>query len=483
MSISRRSFLKSSAATAAVSLTPGAVTQVIGKTNTGVQPGPGNKWPGRVVINYNKNAAAGATFDTAVIKTMIDDSIKLLTKKESVGEAWKEIFPSITASSKIAIKVPLGFAAKIVAPHWSSVKAIVDGLLQMDLGGAALPAANITIYENPWTGTDNFKNCGYTSDNIPGVKIVPDSNGTGFTDGAKNLQYAKSLNSATYLINVFRPCGHMAMFEGFTLGFKNHFGTYAIDHTNGAPAYIRDINCTGAVFNKNVLSVCVGLNGAKEVGMPGDSAKSYNYYIQSTFDPSVPDPTGNMPPDVSANTIIMSTDPVSAEMQTIKMMRLNKKPAGNFGIADMPKYLKASGGVSGALSDKTYNIGVIDENAMDIRKIANGVVLNVASRPADTESHESINRFGIAVSHLKGQGAALVEYHLPQSFIGSQAAIEIYDLKGGIVHAEKQRVAGAVNHFAWNEKSTDGKKVPRGMYVVRVNAGALQLSGKLNIAG
>jgi hypothetical protein len=71
----------------------------------------------------------------------------------------------------------------------------------------------------------------------------------------------------------------------------------------------------------------------------------------------------------------MSTDPVTAEMQTIKMMRLNKKPAGGYGVNDMPKYLRASAGVTGALPDTSLNFGVIDETKMDIRRIINGVVM------------------------------------------------------------------------------------------------------------
>ena len=480
MAISRRSFLKTSAAGAAVSLAAGPVTNVLGK-NKAMEPGPGNKWPGRVVINYNKDAAAGATFKTEVIKKMIDDSIMLLTDQNTVGEAWKTILPSITASSKIAIKIPLGFIKDVtMAVHWSSIKAIVDGLKQMDIAGTPFPAANITIYDNPWTGTDNLKKYGFTAENIPGVNIVSDSNGSGFTDGAKNLQYAKSLNSAAYLINVFRPGGHMTMFEGFTLGFKNHFGTYKYDHSNQAIAYLRDINSTGAVFNKTALSICFGLNGAKEVGMPTDSAVAYNYYVKSQFDDSVPDPQGSMPPDVSANTIIMSTDPVSAEMQAIKMMRLNKKPAGKYGVADMPKYLRASAGVSGALSDATYNIGVIDENDMDIRTIINGNS-TATIRESTGAAAGSSKRPAIAVSHLKSMGSAFIEYRLPQSYIGSQASIKISDLKGAIVHARQQSVAGAVSRFSWDEKAGNGRKVPAGVYVVRIVAGKVRLAEKLVI--
>ncbi|MBN1578763.1 MAG: DUF362 domain-containing protein [Chitinispirillaceae bacterium] len=481
MTISRRSFLKTSAATAAVSLTAGPVSRVSGKAHADVQPGPGNTWPGRVVINYNKGAAAGTSVEPAVVKTMIDESIMLLTDQKTVGDAWKAVLPSVSASSTIAIKVPLGCAAKEVAPHWSSVKAIVDGLRQMDFDGTPFPAGNITIYEMECS--DRFVKYGYTSENIPDVKILRDSYGTGFTDGARGLQYATSLSS-TFLINVFRPGGHGMTWGGFTLGFKNHFGSYKPDHGSGAHGYLRDINCTGVVYNKSMLSVCIGLFGAKEAsGQPGSPAVSYYHYVKSTFDHSIPPPEGTVLPNILPNTIIMSTDPVAAEMQTVKMMRLNKDPAGPCGIEDMPTYLKASGGVEGALSDATYNIGVIDEKRMNLRRIVNGEIVAIGNPRPDAASKRWRNDSRITVSRLKAQGIAFVEYSLPQSFIGSQAAMEIRDLKSAIVHEAKQRVAGTVNHFSWDERSTGGRKVPAGLYVVRVIAGKIRLSGKLIIPG
>lgn len=101
MKLSRRSFLKSSAATtAAMAVSPGIV-------RAAQEPSaPGNKWPGRVVINYNKDAVSGTTPVPAVIEQMVNDAILMLTDQSSIGAAWKAIFPaSLTETSKIAIKV------------------------------------------------------------------------------------------------------------------------------------------------------------------------------------------------------------------------------------------------------------------------------------------------------------------------------------------------------------------------------------------
>ena len=375
MKISRRSFLKdSAAATAALSVPAGIAGTILYEdvSAKALAVGPGNKWPGRVVINFNKNAVtmngANATAVPVVIREMVNASILRLTGETTIGAAWKAVFPaSLTAASTISIKVPLGCANSTIAPHWSSVRAITDGLQEMEFNGNKFPAANITIYD--MRCRNNLANYGYTSETFPGVKIVYDSMGSGYTDGARNQQYAQSLRN-TFLINVFRPGGHGPAYGGFTLGFKNHYGSYEVDHNEStASGYLRDINGTGVVFNKNVLSVCIGIFGAQEAsGSPGSPSMPYFNYA-SSIDNTITNTS--VPP----TTIIMSTDPVTAEMQTIKMMRLNKKPAGGYGVKDMPKYLLASAGVTGALPDASLNFGVIDETKMEIRRIINGVAM------------------------------------------------------------------------------------------------------------
>ena len=58
MKISRRSFMKKSAATTMAVAMPGGIAPVVlaNQASSTLSPGPGNKWPGRVVINFNKNA-------------------------------------------------------------------------------------------------------------------------------------------------------------------------------------------------------------------------------------------------------------------------------------------------------------------------------------------------------------------------------------------------------------------------------------------
>lgn len=451
----------------AISASTGLIPSVA--ASPALSAGPGNKWPGRVVINFNRNAVSGTgTPVPDVIKKMVDDAILRLTDQTTLGAAWKAVFPSsLTASSKIAIKV---FCAEPNVPtHWSSIKAITDGLQQMDFNGTRFPAANITLYEG--NASNRFSQAGFNATNLPGIRMEYWPAG-GFADGGdgafSNRAYAGTLKNADFLINVFSPRGH-SIGSTFTLGFKNHYGTYELNtnksgdlHTNAAQN-LRDMHCVGPVFKKNVLSICSGILGMNESHGPTGSADIYSNYVKS-IDPAS---TCQAPA-----TIIMSTDPVSCEMQTIKMMRLNKSPAGKYGVSDMPTYLQASAGISGALSGTVYNIGIIDESKMDIRRITNGVTMIGPAAPgaASPRSPEA------AVSVYPRTRTVFVEYRLPLSFIGSAATIEIRSLKGALIHTRVQPVLGAVNHYAWRPAEGSRKSVSAGRYVVSITAGGRRVS-------
>lgn len=478
--LSRRSFLKKSVVSAAAA---GAVStsfnEVFAASGTEVTPGPGNKWPGRVAVNFNKEAV---TFNGAlpvaqpeVIGKMVDDSVKLLTGESDIGAAWKAVFPStLTEKSKIAIKVPLGFVVANMAPHWASVKAITAGLQMMDFSGTKFPAENISIYDMHGSNMFGKANVGYTTDNFgTKIKMVRDSVGSGATDGPNKLQYAKTLANADFLINVFRAGGHSDWGEGFTLGFKNHYGTFPSPSSfHDKPVEnLRDLNCTGVVLKKNVLSVCSGIFGAKEKsGVPTSPAIGYLKYAK-TVDSTIS--ADGFP----SCTIIMSTDPVSAEMQAIKMMRLNN--GGAYGVNDMPKYLKASAGVSGA-ANPLYNIGIIDESKMDIRKIVNGEILKTG-----VENRQRIGNFSgnyLHAKQLKGSKTSFIEFNLSHEHVGKKASIEIYSTDGVLIYESALVITGFNGSFSWNETDTRGKRVGGGVYLIRVKAGSTRLSSRISIA-
>jgi|WetSurMetagenome_2_1015567.scaffolds.fasta_scaffold92500_1 hypothetical protein len=480
MKISRRSFLKSSAATTAAMAIPGGIVSsvVANQASTAMTAGPGNKWPGRVVVNFNKNAVTGTTTPTivvSVVKQMVDDSILKLTGETTIGAAWKALFPStLTAQSKIAIKV---YSATPKTPsHWQGVKAITDGLQQMDFNGTKFSADNISIYEG--MASNRHSEAGFTAANLPGIKIeywgrdkFGDGTGNEAAGAIKDRPYSPTLKNADFLINAFNPHGHEAKYGSFSIGFKNHYGSYDLYkpsdiHTN-PEQHLRDMNCTGPIFKKTVLSTCIGLVACNESVGPMTSPDDYSTYSKAI------DPTSTCK---HSTTIIMSTDPISCEMQTIKMMRMNK--GGKYGISDMPKYLQASGGVSGALTGTNYNIGIIDEAKMDIRRITNGAT-SIAEHPLHREGLSSAS---LKVSPLSGFSGTFIEYRLPAQHIGQESSIAIHSVNGALIRKESLPVLGALNHFSWDHKDRSGNRVPAGNYIVQVKSVHVSLSERFTIA-
>jgi hypothetical protein len=467
MSLSRRTVLKSSAAVTALSML-GGVAQKTHASSPAFKPGPGNKWPGRVVVNFNKNAVTGSASSLKIEDTvppeMIKESVLALAQKGDIGEAWKAIFPdTLTAASKIAIKTNF-YTTNLCCVHWSVVKAITDGLQLMDFGGTKFPAANITVYESNTPATSTFVKVGYTAERFPGISLVMDSQQS-YSDAATNeTKYCTSLNKADFLINIFGIRGHQDYCEGVTLGFKSHWGTYPADfnkHTAGTFSIrCAHMMCSGVVNKKLVLSVAAGLvsNNMGVNHSPTDGPDDYSTYAKKM------DSTATT---LGACTIIMSTDPISADMQAIKVMKLNANKAYN--VSDMPKYLRACAGDSSALSGTVYNIGVIDESKMTVITFKNGEDVSpvaVRENPAQPASE-----YPLRVSPHHGQGGIVIEYAVPSSLLGSRSLLSVYDARGKLVFSKEQKVNGANNRFTWDGTAKQGKKIGRGRYVCQLIAG------------
>jgi hypothetical protein len=481
MPISRRSFLKSSAAVTALSMTGGAAKSVLADTKAAIPfaPAIGNKWPGKVVVNFNKNAVTGnetiSDAQIVVIKKMVDDSIKALANKSTVAEAWKAIFPdTLTKDSKIAIKTNF-YATSSCKVHWSVVQAMTEGLQQMDFGGTKFPAANITIFEGNVPAANTLDGAGYTAERFPGVKRVIDTFDKSAPDPATGEAngYATSLKNADFFMNVFGLRGHDNSYaEGVTLGGKSHYGTYSnakMIHTSPALSIrCAHMICSGVVFKKQVLSVCAGLLSNKKGSGINAGPTDYSTYTKK-IDPNCT--------TKATSTIIMSTDPVSADMQAVKVMQMND--GKTYGISDMPKYVQACAGVSGALSGVSYNIGVVDESKMSITKIVNE---EIVSPVKIVEKNSSVNNeYLLIVSSLSRQGLVHIDYTVPSMRLGDRSSIYIYDMLGNLLFSKDLSIEGVLNHFVWDLKTQSREMAGRGKYLCKLKIGRITRSSVFTV--
>jgi uncharacterized protein (DUF362 family) len=412
-SVSRRNFIKKSAqATVAASMFP-AILHKSAHANT--TPSPLNKWPGRVVVNYNGSFSIGTSVNQALVKSAVDDSIKALTGESTVGDAWKSLFPSITQTTKIAVKINILNA--VVPPHPFVVMGITEGLQQMNVGGSSFPAGNIYIYDaNNGSAMDS---AGFTAARFPGITRTKDSL-SNHNDGAHNNQrYANTLYNCDYLINVPGLRGHDRPDAGnMTLGFKSHYGTYpAMYHDSNMKPYLRDINCTGPVYDKTVLTVCGAIYGMRIAHGPRGNPDSFLTYTQ-TMDPTTSNP--------NTNTILMSTDPVTLEFQAVKILRI--RDGYTYTVSDMPDYLKISAGVSVSGQNPIYNIGKINEADMNVIEFINGTQ---TTRNQWSENRSLQAKVSIYPNPASPGRYSFIDCILPGDYSGKTAEIEILNITSG----------------------------------------------------
>jgi hypothetical protein len=242
------------------------------------------------------------------------------------------------------------------------------------------------------------------------------------------------------------------------------------------PKNIRELVCTGPVYNKLVLSVCSGIYGLEEgygpTGTISDKHGVYSTYVKSM------DSTSTIQ---GPATIMMSTDPVSIEMQTIKMMRIAN--GGKYTKDDMPDYLKASAGMTGTSLTPVYNIGVIEEGngKMDIRKIINGSGVTPIHEFLTPSEDKAL--IGFSAHQINGHGSIFLEFHVPSDHAGNTATIEIFNAQGGKVRTFSHKILGVINQLSWDKRNSQGALMSKGMYIARLASGAFSKSTQFSIIG
>jgi len=255
-----------------------------------------------VVQCYHEQATTGNTINEPVVQLMVDESIKALAGLSSVGEAWKTIFPGITDTSVIGIKV--NCVNNQLPSHAHVVRCIAAGLAQMDLGGTLFKKNNIIV----WDRTNNeMTSCGYTlyTGSDPDTMRVFGTNqsGVGYDSGTPLNVNGVSENPSKILSQLCDYLIDLAVLKTHsggtvTLGLKNHYGSVhsptSLQHSGGCPQSIPSLNqqIRDVITPNNIqkLFIIDGLFGIYSGG-PGGAPN---------FNPKV---------------IIMSRDPVACDYQ------------------------------------------------------------------------------------------------------------------------------------------------------------------------
>jgi hypothetical protein len=253
----------------------------------------------RVVVVIDQNATSGSIINLAVVQTMIDEGIKVLTGIRSPGEAWLSIFPGITSSSVIGIKVN-SFNYKLPA-HPEVALATANSIRSMRVGGSPFNPNNILLwdrYDEELTASGYAINTGDT-----GFRCFSTQNPVvGGNDYSVDLQVHDVIthpskiitNLCNFLISL--SCLKNHEHAGITLGMKNYIGAisdFSLMHPNQCdpyiPALLRQFQDLFGDIHR--ISIIDALFGTSVHGQGADPEFTYNGIILGT-DPVAVDYVG-----------------------------------------------------------------------------------------------------------------------------------------------------------------------------------------------
>lgn len=443
--ISRRTFLKGTAiTTAGLILGPRLLSG--GNAFAGVRTT-------KVVRTYHAGATTGLhTIHQEPVDLMVHSAIHELTGICNTADAWKSLFPGITSSSKIGIKINL--ACGDVPTHPEIVNAIVDGLRMMDLGGLQLPEENIIVHDY-----DNAFFCaqtGYVQNwGGPGVQYVG-SDLVGFDTAYPCVISHPHSSTSThhpskiitqhcdYLINVPVLKDHSD--SDLTLCLKNHYGTYnqlsinemhthwyyGDGHTRGEPSlnmHLRDV--LGDKTKLHLVDGTLCLN----IGGPGYT------------------PPGHTPPDWAYNSVIAGLDPVAVDR--IGTEKINEERIIRSLSEIDPSHVTAAAGAP-------YNLGTDNLADIDLVEIDAATVTGVEEGYARPNS-----AILLAPYPNPTRGESTLRF---QCGADSEAELMIVSVQGRLVRrVAAGRYPSGMHSIVWDGRDESGRSVSSGVYFARLH--------------
>ncbi|MBU1650608.1 twin-arginine translocation signal domain-containing protein, partial [bacterium] len=135
----RRQFLKNASAAAAALSLPWGSSIITPKASRADFDDP------RVVIVRDAAAHVGSQIDAEIAQVMMDEAIRRYTGYSDLSTAYQSVFPGITESSVIGIKV--NCINNSLSTHPLAVEALTNGLQQMQFGGNYFAANNIIVWD------------------------------------------------------------------------------------------------------------------------------------------------------------------------------------------------------------------------------------------------------------------------------------------------------------------------------------------------
>ena len=384
-----------------------------------------------VVQCFHEGATSGSDINEEVVQMMVDESIMALARIRNVGEAWKTIFPGITDTSVIGIKVNCASPQTPTNPE--VVRCICNGLAQMDVG-TPFKKNNIIVWErtNSELAAAGFTK--YTGDDPDTVRCFGSNEpGYGFDSGVTldvngSSQHPSVILSQTidYLISAAVLKTHS---QGVvTLNLKNHYGS--VHNASGLQHYS---GCSPAIPSLN--------QQIRDVITPNSIQKLS--FIDGLFGMYSGGPSG--PPNFNPKLLLMSKDPVACDKQGQNVINIERAlhslPALD---ADQIK----------VAADPPYSLGSLDINLIEL----NNLGIGESGRPVAGDG-----LFDVSPEPVRDR--ATVTFAVSRQ---GPASLELLDAAG---RTEARLFAGTLDKGKHSVNWHAGRRLAGGTYFLRLNSG------------
>jgi uncharacterized protein (DUF362 family) len=389
-----------------------------------------------VVQCFHEGATSGSDINEEVVQMMVDESIMALARIRNVGEAWKTIFPGITDTSIIGIKVNCASPQTPTNPE--VVRCICNGLAQMDVG-TLFKKNNIIVWErtNSELAAAGFTK--YTGSDPDTVRCFgSNESGYGFDSGVTLNVNGSSQNPSKILSQTIDYLISAAVLKTHsqgvvTLNLKNHYGSVhnasGLQHSSGCSPAVPSLNqqIRDVITPNNIqkLSFIDGLFGMYSGG-PGGS------------------------PNFNPKLILMSKDPVACDKQGQNVINV-ERALHSLPALDANQIKVAA--------DPPYSLGSLDINLIEL----NNVGVGEAGRPVPGDG-----LFEVSPDPVRD--------HATVTFAVSREGPVSLELLNAAGRTEARLFAGTLDKGKHNVDWRAGRKLAGGTYFLRLNsAGATKV--------
>jgi uncharacterized protein (DUF362 family) len=309
--LSRRQFLKKiSLSTAGIAIAP-----ILTRFGINGAPATVPVDTSKAIVVRDPGATSGSSVNKAVVLQMLDNAVKQMTGKSGVMEAWKALFPDLTLSDVIGIKVNARYASIPTRPE--VVECVTDRLQGIEIGGEPFPPGNIIV----WDQSDSeLRAAGYTiQDGMDDVRCFgTDHSGVGYDynmplDIHGVTSYPSRIISQFCTVHINACVLKDHNIARLTLSMKNHYGSihnpYNL-HGGSCSPYIAVLNSQPVIKEKETLFICDALWGIYNGG-PGGQPQQWQTY-----------------PEGTPNTLIVAMDPVAVEHEGMTIINRERESRG-----------------------------------------------------------------------------------------------------------------------------------------------------------